>query len=110
MLIFTNGKAYFDSGANSTDVDENGLPIIGGEFSLMAACYIDVGSESKGGRNKDGSYPIGSYVVSLDYDSVDNDFNPKKIRLEHDRKGDLGVFTIQRIEFYDLTRTIQIWT
>lgn len=110
MLIFTNGKAYFDSGVSGNDIGENGLPIIGDDFALSAPCYIEVGSESRKGRNEEGAYPLGSYVISLDYDSVDSNFFPKKIHLEHGRKGDLGVFTIQRIEFYDLTRTIQIWT
>lgn len=110
MLIFTNGKAYFDNGAASVDVDENGFPIKGDDFTLTATCYIEVGTENKRGRNEDGAYPNASYVVSVDYDAIKGDFNPKKMRLEHDKKGDLGVFTIQRVEFYDLMRTIQIWT
>lgn len=110
MLIFINGKAYFDNSVSVADIGEDGLPIVNDDFAISAPCYIEVGTESKKGRNEDGAYPVGNYVVSLDYDSVGSDFAPKKMRLEHNKKGELGVFTIQRIEFYDLTRTIQIWT
>ena len=90
-------------------MNEYGLPVEGGNLVVSARCYIEVSSESKSGRNEDGVYPVGSYVVSLDYDAVSSDFAPTKIQLVHERKGDLGVFTIQRMEFYNITRTIQIW-
>lgn len=109
MLIFSNGTIYFDHPISGTDIDEEGFPIAGSDFLSSAQCYIDVQNENRSGKYEEGKYPNGSFVVSLDYDSVDEDFNPKKVRLEHERKGDLGVFTIQRIEFYNLTRTIQIW-
>ena len=109
MLIFPNGTAHFDV-AGVNDIGDDGLPIQGNNFTLSARCYIEAGSEHRRGKNEDGQYPVGSYVVSIDYDSVNSSFNPKKIKLEHERKGDLGTFTIQRIEYYDLTRTIQIWT
>ncbi len=109
MLIFSNGTIYFDNAISGTDIDANGYPITGSDFVLSAKCFIDVQNENRSGKYEEGTYPNGSFVVSLDYDSVDEDFNPKKVRLEHERKGDLGVFTIQRIEFYNLTRTIQIW-
>ena len=110
MLIFSNGTAYFDYQLPDNDIDENGYPIAGGAFELSAKCFIDAQGENKNGKYDDGKFPNGSYIISLDYDSVSEDFAPSKIRLEHERKGDLGVFTIQRMEFYNLTRTIQIWT
>lgn len=109
MLIFSNGILYYDYPIEGSDIDENGYPITGSDFISSAKCYIDVQHENRSGEYEDGKFPNGSFVISLDYDSVGEDFNPKKVRLEHERKGDLGVFTIQRIEFYNLTRTIQIW-
>lgn len=110
MLIFPNGTASFDSNNGGADIDEQGMPIEGGDFVLTARCFIDTKAESRSGSHDDGKNPIGSYVVSLDYDSVEEGFAPTKVRLEHDKKGSLGDFTIQRIEYYDLTRTIQLWT
>ena len=110
MLIFSNGTAYFDQGTNGVEIDENGMPIIGNDFSLSAPCFIESSNESKGRKNDEGYYPTGSYVISLDYDAVNENFNPSKVRLEHKHKGNLGVFAVQRIEHYDITRTIQIWT
>lgn len=109
MLIFSNGTAFFNESNTEVDINEFGMPAESGEFVLSAPCYIDVQSENRSGKNEDGFYPNGSYLVSLDYDSVPSDFSPTKVRLEHERKGDLGEFAIQRIEFYNLTRTIQIW-
>ena len=42
MLIFSNGTAYFDQGTNGVEIDENGMPIIGNDFSLSAPCFIDI--------------------------------------------------------------------
>lgn len=109
MLIFSNGTIYYDPPVSGADIDENGYPIEGLDFTSSAKCYIDVQHENRSGKYDEGKYPNGSFVVSLDYDSVEEDFSPTKVRLEHERKGDLGIFTVQRIEFYNLTRTIQIW-
>lgn len=109
MLIFSNGKAYLDNRRSGYDIDDEGLPVSGADFSVTANCFIEAQTENKSGKNEDGVYPVGSYTIYLDYDSVPTDFLPSKVRLEHERKGNLGIFTIQRIEFYDLTRTIQIW-
>lgn len=109
MLIFQNGTAYFNTAENVADIDEYGLPIRSGGFDLSVPCYIETQNENKRGHYDDGAYPNGSFVVSFDYDGVGEDFSPTKVRLEHERKGNLGEFTIQRIEYYDITRTIQIW-
>ena len=110
MLIFQNGMIYFDKSAAGGDIDNNGLPIEGGEMSYSAPCFIEVSNEDKGGRTEDNAYENGTYSVMIDYDSVDDDFNPTKCLLVHERKGKLGgPKTIQCIEFYNLTRTIQLW-
>ena len=109
MLIFQNGTAYFEEPSATSDIDENGCPIEGVEPTLAVPCYIEMGNEDRNGRSEDGVFPRASFSISFDYDSVDEDFNPSKVRVEHERKGDLGTFTVQRIEFYNLTRTIQVW-
>ena len=109
MLFFSNGTAHFDLAQVGTDIDEMGMPIAGGSFILSAPCYIEASGESRAKKNDEGYYPNGSYSISLDYGAIGKDFNPMKVRLEHKHKGDLGTFTIQRIEFYDITRTVQVW-
>jgi hypothetical protein len=110
MLIFPNGTAAFSQAATNSDIDENGKPVESAEFGDPIPCFIETSSEDKRGRNDDGAYPRGSFSVSLDYGSIDEtSFNPSKVRLIHERKGELGDFTIQRKEFYDITRTVQIW-
>lgn len=109
MLIFSNGIVYFDYPSVGNDINEDGLPIAGADLLLSAKCYIDVQNENRDGKYAEGKFQNGAYIVSLDYDSVPSGFYPTKVRLEHERKGDLGEFSVQRIEFYDLTRTIQLW-
>jgi len=109
MLIFQNGTAYFNTAENVADIDEYGLPIQSGGFDLSVPCYIETQNENKRGHYDDGAYSQGNFTVSFDFDSIGEDFSPTKVRLEHERKGSLGEFTIQRTEYYDLTRTIQIW-
>lgn len=111
MLIFQNGTAYFGGLSTKGDIDENGLPIKGDELTNAVPCFIESSGEDRKGRNDDGAFPHGSFTVSVDYDGVAdiNNFSPKEVRLQHERKGDLGTFTVQRYEFYDITRTIKIW-
>lgn len=109
MLIFSNGTAFFGCTNGESDVDENGMPIVNEELTTEAPCYIESIGEGRDGSYEEGKYPRGSFTISLDFDSVGDDFAPKRVRLVHERKGDLGVFSIQRIEFYSLTRTIQVW-
>ena len=109
MLIFQNGTAYFEEPSAVEDIDYEGEPIAAFDLPLSAPCYIEMGSEDRSGRNEDGVFPRSSFTISLDYDSVSEEFNPSRVRVVHERKGDLGTFPVQRIEFYNLTRTIQIW-
>ena len=110
MLIFPNGTAYFNEPNTKKDIDENGLPVKGGDMSISAPCFIETSNEDRRGHNDDGAYPRFSFSIQVDYGGVDIDnFKPTRVRLEHERKGDLGTFTIQRIEYYNITQTIQIW-
>lgn len=80
-------------------------------MGVRARCYIETLSEDKRGEiaSEQVRYATQSYSVLLDADSVPQDFIPQAVALEHDRKGVLGNFTVQRIEWYDLTKSIQIW-
>lgn len=110
MLIFQNGTASFNIGGETADIDDNGLPTRSTKFDIVdIPCYIEVQSKNRQGRYDEGKYPVGTYSVSIDYDSVVDNFSPTRVQLTHERQGNLGIFTIQRIEFYDLTRTIQLW-
>lgn len=109
MLIKSNGTAYFDEPSAHSDIDDKGLPIKGERPSIEVPCYIEVGNENRSGRGEDGKFPRVSFTLYIDYGSVGEDFHPTKVRVEHERKGDMGTFSIQRTEFYDFTRTIQIW-
>lgn len=109
MLIFKNG--YMSWMQSSTDklVDENGNAIPAEGMNKKVECYIDVVVEDKKGSYDNGQYTQRQYNVTLDQSSVPTTFNPKTITLQHNRKGNIGTFTVQRIEFYDLTGSIEIW-
>lgn len=111
MKLFTNGiMSYGRSTDREISFDADGNPMRKEEGNLRKVrVFIDALSEDKKGRYDDGRYTNASYEVSLDYDDVPAKFKPTDISIIHDRKGDLGSFTVQRIEFYDLTRTIVIW-
>lgn len=77
----------------------------------VVRCYIETLSEDKRGNAtaEQVRYANRSYSILLDADSVPQGFNPTVVALEHDRKGTLGQFTVQRIEWFDLVKTVQIW-
>jgi hypothetical protein len=66
-------------------------------------------NENKKGSYDDGRYKNCTYSIIIDYSSVDDNFNPVSVELTHDKKGNIGEFTIQRIEYYSLTKSIEIW-
>ena len=110
MLIFINGKAYFATRSTDDYLDENGNPIQTKQlYDVECDCTINTLSEDRKGRYDDGRYRNCSYSVSINMDSVGNTFNPQSVRLEHKNKGALGEFQIQRIEYYELTGTIEVW-
>lgn len=116
MLIFKNGYVSWVQTSTQDLVDADGNAIAVEGYTKRAECYIDVVQEDKRGdvgdgytQRSNGKYTQRSYKVSLDQSSVPADFNPKSITLEHNRKGNIGTYTVQRIEFYDLTGSIEIW-
>lgn len=116
MLIFKNGYVSWVQSSTEQLVDENGNAIAVEGSVKKAECYIDVVQEDKRGELSDGhtqrsngKYTQRSYKVMLDQSSVPVKFNPTSITLHHNRKGNIGTYTVQRIEFYDLTGSIEIW-
>lgn len=109
MEIFPNGRIYFDSGNAGSDIDENGLPISTQELYDSAICTINSQTENRNGSYDAGKYPVGSFTIYVDFSRVPKNFSPKVVRIEHEDKGDLGTFTVQRVEKYKLTNTYQLW-
>lgn len=116
MLIFKNGYVSWIQSSTEQLVDENGNAIAVEGSEKKAECYIDVLREDKRGEVSDGhtqrsngKYTQRSYSITIDQASVPSNFNPTSITLHHNRKGNIGTFTVQRIEFYDLTGSIEIW-
>jgi hypothetical protein len=110
MQIFSNGTMRYSSATTGGDIDENGLPIKAQHVDMNeVVCTITTASENMKGKYDDGRYKQVSYSVTCNLEDVGNGFNPKTISLEHEDKGSLGTFTVQRIEYYKLTGTIEIW-
>ena len=124
MLIFKNGYVSWVQSSTDQLVDENGNAIAVENNSKKVECFIDVVREDKRGEVSDGhtqrsngkytqrsngKYTQRSYSVTIDQASVPSNFNPTSITLQHNRKGNIGTYTVQRIEFYDLTGSIEIW-
>ena len=116
MLVFVNGyMTYFDDEGDAV-LDENGNPGVdsgsdsgSGYDGTSVECYIETLTADKKGRYDDGRYSNAQYSVLINSENVPLSFNPLKVGLVHDRKGDLGVLEVQRIEFYELTQSIELW-
>lgn len=113
MQIFPNGTmTYADPAVRQSDLDGNGLPVAASESGnmLSAVCTISTLSENRKGRYDDGRYRNCQYSVTCNLEDVGTAFNSVgSVSLRHDIKGDLGTFQIQRIEFYTITQTVEIW-
>lgn len=110
MLIFKNGKLTWLQADEKPLVDADGNAIAATEEERSAVeCYIDVLTEDRKGKYPDGKYVRCEYSILLDQSSVPSNFNPKSVTLTHNRKGFIGQFSVQRIEWYDLTGSIEIW-
>lgn len=107
-LTMTSGEQPTE--AHDVDLDEEGLPIPVPERQMSEVrCTITTAMEHSRGRYEDGKYRACSYSVTLNSEDVAEDFNPTAVVLTHDKKGVLGTFQVQRVEYYDITQTIEIW-
>lgn len=103
MLIFKNGTAQWFNETDELQSIEEMTP--DGE----AECFIETLSETRKGRYDDGRYRNCEFSVKLNYSSMSEVFKPAFLRLNRKWFGDIGTFAVQRIEYYDLTQTIEIW-
>lgn len=112
MQIFPNGiLIYSETAALQPDLDENGLPVAVAEGEkLNVECTITTLTEDRKGRYDDGRYRNCRYSVTCNLEDVGYGFKDvKTVTLDHDIQGILGTFQVQRIEFYTLTQTVEIW-
>ena len=111
MLIFKNGKMTWLQADEQAlvDADGNAVPVANTGSRKAVECYIDVLTEDRKGKYPDGKYTRCEYSILLDQSSVPSNFKPKSVTLTHNRKGFIGIFSVQRIEWYDLTGSIEIW-
>lgn len=108
MLVFLNGILTY-SQIETQRLDKYGNPIAENATEKHVQCFINTSSENRNGRYEDGQFKHATYNVLVDMDSVEDNFNPKRISLLHQQKGNLGSFPVQRIEFYTITRSIELW-
>lgn len=110
MQIFPNGTLRFVNKSSAEDIDENGLPIAANRSDYQEiGCTITTTQENNRGRYEDGRYKSVSYSVTCNLEDAGEGFNPTTISLTHEDKGELGEFTVQRIEYYKITGTIELW-
>ena len=108
MLIFRNGTIAWKQVGDVT-FDETGNPLVALGETFTADCFIETTSEVRNSRNDDGYFNNASYAVMVDADSVGDGFAPQNVHLTDNHKGDLGDFSVKRIEYYDLTHSIRLW-
>ncbi len=110
MQIFPNGTLRYPSATSGGDLDEQGNPIpaINADMNEVE-CTITASQESRSGTYDAGQYKKASYSVTCDLEKVGDTFNPTTVQLVHEFKGNLGDFQVQRIEYYKLTGTVEIW-
>lgn len=112
MQIFPNGiLSYSLAAEQQPDLDSNGLPIPAAtDEPVSVICTVTTLSEDRKGRYDDGRYRNCTYSVTLNLEDVGNQFRTvNTVTLDHDIKGPLGTFQVQRIEFYSLTQTVELW-
>ena len=110
MQIFPNGTLRFASATAGGDLDEHGNPVPATDADMNEVqCTINVSQENRSGSYEDGRYKNYSYSVTCNLEDVGETFNPRTVQLVHENKGNLGDFQVQRIEYYKLTGTVEIW-
>ncbi len=109
MQIFPNGYMKYRLADRGNDLDDNGYAVSDTGFSGECRCTITVITDNRKGRYDDGQYRNASYSITCNMEDVSDTFNPTAVSLTHDNKGNLGVFQVQRVEYYNLTGTIEVW-
>ena len=101
---------FYQTATTVADLDEDGNPVsASGSFSGECICTITTASENRNATYEGGVVKRATYTVTCNMEDVGEVFNPRYVRLTHERKGDLGMFQVQRIEYYTITQTIELW-
>ena len=120
MQIFPNGiMRYYSHGAavpeeprteRMEDLDSEGYPVaLPKQQMAEVRCTITTVTEHRKGSYDDGDYKSCRYSVTCNLEDVGGDFHPSAVSLRHDDKGELGFYQVQRVEYYHLTNTVELW-
>lgn len=120
MQIFPNGiMRYYSHGAavpeeprteRMEDLDSEGYPVaLPKQQMAEVRCTITTVTEHRKGSYDDGDYKSCRYSVTCNLEDVGSDFHPSAVSLRHDDKGELGFYQVQRVEYYHLTNTVELW-
>lgn len=97
-------------GERQADLDSEGYPIaLPKQQMAEVRCTITTVTEHRKGSYDDGDYKSCRYSVTCNLEDVGGDFHPSAVSLHHDDKGELGFYQVQRIEYYHLTNTVELW-
>lgn len=97
-------------GERQADLDSEGYPIaLPKQQMAEVRCTITTVTEHRKGSYDDGDYKSCRYSVTCNLEDVGGDFHPSAVSLHHDDKGELGFFQVQRIEYYHLINTVELW-
>ena len=97
-------------GERLADLDGEGYPIaLPKQQMAEVRCTITTVTEHRKGSYDDGDYKSCRYSVTCNLEDVGSDFHPSAVSLRHDDKGELGFYQVQRVEYYHLTNTVELW-
>lgn len=97
-------------GERLADLDSEGYPIaLPKQQMAEVRCTITTVTEHRKGSYDDGDYKSCRYSVTCNLEDVGGDFHPSAVSLRHDDKGELGFYQVQRVEYYHLTNTVELW-
>ena len=108
MQIFPNGYLTYAVAA-MPDLDGEGLPVASVPAEARVRCTITTMTDDLRGRYDDGMFRNVSFSVTLNTEDAPMSFSPTQVTLVHDHLGTLGPFQVQRVQYYDLTQTIELW-
>ena len=92
------------------DLDSEGYPVaLPKQQMAEVRCTITTVTEHRKGSYDDGDYKSCRYSVTCNLEDVGSDFHPSAVSLCHDDKGELGFYQVQRVEYYHLTNTVELW-